>query len=160
MLYYRALGYKKIPSTNSTLYSKIKAEATYLGYNYDKSTGLSVTKNNNFVTNVWRKGKSKTGGFGYTSGSGSNNYMWTNNTAISNIDNNRPFMFSLASGKYYDHTVTVYGYKIYKNKRTNKQYTFLMLRDGWSSSVRYLAWTNTPGGYVGCVTSVTPPTSK
>ena len=55
------------------------------------------------------KGKSKTGGFGYTSGIGSNNYLWTNSTATNLIDDNKPFMFSLASGRYYDHTVTVYG---------------------------------------------------
>lgn len=66
-------------------------------------------------------------------------------------------MFSLASGVYFDHTVTVYGYKIYKNNRTGKKYTFLMLKDGWSNSIRYLAWKNTGASYVGCITSITAP---
>lgn len=59
--------------------------------------------------------------------------------------------------EYFDHTVAVYGYKIYKNKRTGVSYTFLMVRDGWSTSTRYLAWTNTGESYVGCVTSVNAP---
>ena len=151
MVYYRSKGYSKIPDKQSKLYSIIKKQASNLGYDYKKSRGLPVTKNNNFVTNTWQKG------FGYSSGSGSNNYLWKSSTAINLIDNSKPFMFSIASGVYYDHTVTVYGYKIYKNKRTGKKYTFLMIRDGWSSGVRYLAWENTGASYVACLTSVNKP---
>lgn len=154
MVHYRTQGYRKIPTTQSELYLAIKKQATTLGYDYSKSKGLSVTKNNNFVKNTWRKG------FGYTSGNGYNNYAWTANSAISEINSNRPFMFSVASGIYFDHTVTVYGYKIYKNNRTGKKYTFLMLRDGWSNSVRYLAWSNTGASYVACLTSVKAPSTK
>lgn len=154
MIYYRAQGYSKIPSTNSTLYSKIKKEATSLGYDYSTSTGLSVTKNNNLVKNTWRNG------FGYTSGNGSNNYLWVNTTATKSINQGKPFIFSLASGRYYDHTVAVFGYRVYTNSRTNKSYTFLMLADGWSTSTRYLAWTNTGANYVACMTSISVPSSK
>lgn len=149
MCYYRSIGYSKIPTTASTLYSKIRVEAVDLGFT--QSGGLGVTKNNNLVKNTWRNG------FGYSSGNGSNNYLWTYDTCIDAIDNARPFLFSLASGYYYDHTVAVYGYKTYKNDRTGKKYTFLVLADGWSSSTRYMAWKNTGESYVGCVTSITTP---
>lgn len=66
-------------------------------------------------------------------------------------------MFSVANGAYYNHTITVYGYKIYKNNRTNKKYTFLLLHDGWYNGTRYLAWTNTKESYVACLTSITKP---
>lgn len=149
MSYYRAKGYSKIPTSNSTLYSKIKKEATSLGYT--ASDGLTVTKNNNLVKNTWRNG------FGYSSGNGSNNYLWTATSATKSIDNGKPFMFSLASGYYYDHTVAVYGYRVYTNNRTGKSYTFLQIADGWSSTARFLAWTNTGESYVACMTSITAP---
>ena len=152
MRYYRAEGYSKIPSSNDKLYIKIKTQATKLGYTSEN--GFPVTKNNNLVKNTWRKG------FGYSSGNGSNNYLWTDSTVKSAIKNNRPFLFSMASGAYFDHTIAVYGYKVYKNNRTGKKYTFLVVADGWSSSARYLAFTNTGESYVACMTSVTPPTSK
>lgn len=151
MVHYRGKGYSKIPSKQSELYSIIKKQATKLGYNYEKSKGLSVTKNDNLVTNTWRKG------FGYSAGKGTNNYLWTYSTATNSIKKGKPIMFSLASGVYFDHTVTVYGYKVYKNNRTGKKYTFLMLKDGWSNSTRYLAWRNTGASYVGCVTSIKAP---
>jgi hypothetical protein len=151
MVYYRTKGYTKIPATQSKLYAIIKAQATSLGYNYEKSSGLSVTKNNNLVTNIWRKG------FGYSSGKGSNNYLWTNSTAITAIKNGKSFIFSLASGRYFDHTITVFGYKVYKNNRIGKSYTFLMLKDGWPTNTRYLGWTNTGSSYVGCFATITTP---
>ncbi len=51
MVYYRT-SYSKIPTTQSKLYNVIKDQATKLGYDYDTNTGLSVTKNDNFVTNI------------------------------------------------------------------------------------------------------------
>lgn len=152
MLYYRKQGYSKIPSTNSTLYSKIKTQASELSYNYNKNIGLSVTHNDDLVKNTWKKG------FNYSTGSGSNNYLWTASDLTKAIDNGRPYLFSIASGIYYDHTVTVYGYKIYKNTRTNKSYTFLLIYDGWSNSTRFLPLTGV--SYAACMTSITPPSSK
>lgn len=48
-------------------------------------------------------------------------------------------MFSIANGYYYNHTVAVVGYKEYKNMRTGKVYTFLVVHDGWSTTTRYIA---------------------
>jgi len=71
MVYYRDVKkYSKIPTTLSGLYKKIRTQATNLGYT--PNGGIGLTKNNNLVTNTWRDG------FGYTSGEGSNNYLWTN----------------------------------------------------------------------------------
>lgn len=150
MVYYRDVKkYSKIPTTLSSLYKKLRNQATNLGYTTDD--GIGVTKNNNLVTNTWRDG------FGYTSGQGLNNYLWTNSTAIHLLDDKKPFMFSLASGAYYNHTITIYGYVVYQNNRTNSKYTFLYVYDGWSRTPRYLAWTNTPTSYVACLTSITTP---
>lgn len=104
------------------------------------------------MKNTWREG------FGYSTGNGRNNYLWTDTTVTDALDNGKPFLFSLASGYYYDHTVAVYGYKTYKNDRTGEKYTFLLLADGWHSSVRYLAWTNTVEAYVACMTTIITPT--
>jgi len=154
MVYFRSKGYSKIPSKQSTLYSVIKTQATKLGYNYKKSEGLSVTKNDNLVENTWKEG------FGYSTGDGSNNYLWVSSTATNLIDKGKPFLFSLASGAYYDHTVTVCGYKIYKNERTKNTYTFLVLNNGWTHSYTYLAWTNTSESYLACLTSIITPNKK
>ena len=150
MVYYRDVKkYSKIPTTLSGLYKKIRTQATNLGYT--PNGGIGLTKNNNLVTNTWRDG------FGYTSGEGSNNYLWANSTAINLLDDKKPFMFSLASGAYYNHTITIYGYVIYQNNRTNSSYTFLNVYDGWSRTPRYLAWTNTPTIHIACLTSITAP---
>ena len=55
--------------------------------------------------------------------------MWSDKTALKLIDNGQPFLFSLAIGIYFNHTVAVYGYRIYTNNRTGHQYTFLMLAE-------------------------------
>lgn len=54
--YYQFHGYKKITGGNTRIYNVIKEQASELGYDYESSTGLSVTKNNNLVKNVWRDG--------------------------------------------------------------------------------------------------------
>lgn len=78
MVYYRDIkGYSNISSTQSGLYNVIKTQATALGYDYSTSTGLGVTKNNNLVTNVFNY-------YGYTSVTGSNNYLW-NAVSVKNI---------------------------------------------------------------------------
>lgn len=133
-----------------SLYNLIEKKATDLGYDYNNSKGLSVTKNNNMVINVWKD-------CGYSDIASSNNYLFTTQGAIDFIDKKRPFMFSLASGVYYDHTVAVFGYKTYTNLRTREKYTFLIIADGWSHNSRYLPWTNTGVAYLGCFTSVTTP---
>lgn len=132
------------------LYNLIEKNATALGYDYNTSKGLSVTKNNNMVINVWKE-------CGYTNIASSNNYVFTTQGALDFIDKKRPFLFSFASGVYYDHTVAVFGYKTYTNLRTREKYTFLIVADGWSHNSRYLAWTNTGAMYLGCFTSITTP---
>lgn len=152
MVYYRNKGYSRIPSNKYSLYNVIKKQAINLGYT-DKS-GLSVTKNNNLVTNTWTKG------LGYSNGSGSTTYFWNKNTVIDYISNNKPVIFSLASGYYYNHSIAIYGYKTYTNTRTKSKYKFLVVSDGWSRQQRYLAWTNTGEGYIGALTTVNVPSKK
>ncbi len=52
MIYYRnKKGYSSIPLSNNILYMDIKAKATNLGYT--DADGLSVSKNNNLVNNIF-----------------------------------------------------------------------------------------------------------
>lgn len=150
MFYYRNCRYYKIPESKAERYSIIKKQAIPLGYTGEN--GLTFTKNNNLVKNTWRDG------FGYSTGNGKTNYLWNSDTLTKALDNGKPFLFSLASGYYYNHTVAVYGYRVYKNNRTGVRYTFLLLADGWHNSGRYLAWENTKEAYVGCMTAITTPT--
>lgn len=131
------------------MYKAIKEEATALGYDYDNSVGLGVTKNDSFVTNVF-------GHYGYTSVKGSNNYVWGITNVESTISDYGPFLFSLASGVYYDHTVMVYGYRTYKNSSNSNTHQFWVIKDGWSSMTRYMIMKG-PGltiTYMGCVTTI------
>lgn len=148
MLYYRQLGYKRIPDSNEVLYEIIKKQAQELGF---AGKGLTVTKNNNFVNRVWRKG------FGYTSGKGNSRYLWRHARLIEEIDKGRPFLFSLASGVYFNHTVAVCGYQVYRNVRTGKKYVFLVIANAWSNQRRYMAFTHTGAKYLSCATFVVPP---
>ena len=150
--YYRTQGYNKIPKDNNKMYDIVKKCAIDVGYT--KKRGLPVNKNNNLVKRTWQKG------FGYSSGTGNSNYMWTYSTLKKQIDSGNPCMFSIANGYYYNHTVAVVGYKEYKNMRTGKVYTFLVVHDGWSTTTRYIAMKNTGASYVACQTSIKVPSKK
>ncbi len=148
MVYYREeKGYSEISNTQNDLYNVIKTEAAALGYDYDKSIGLGVTKNDNLVTNVFKQ-------YGYTSVTGSNNYAWGAASVKNTINDYGPFLFSLASGVYYDHTVMVFGYRTYKNTSNSDAYLFWVIKDGWSATTRYLAMSGTPESYLGCMTTI------
>lgn len=150
MVCYRdKMGYSQIPYSADKVYNVIKKQGKAVGYTPAK--GTPVSKIEDLVNNTWQKG------FNYKGAYCENNYIWTQEQAIKSIDNGYPFMFSFASGYYFNHTVTVWGYKIYKNNRTKKSYTFLMLRDGWSISARYVPWTGTDANYLGCMTEILPP---
>ena len=153
MVYYRdKKGYSKIPKVIFKVYYPIKNQATALGYTPD--SGLPVWKNDDLVKNTWRKG------FKYKTGNGTSDVFWEYRDFYNSIYADKPFMFSLASGYYFNHTVTVFGYKSYENSRTKKQYTFLMIRDGYTSAIRYLPVTGTDEGYIGCMTSIVAPKEK
>lgn len=151
MLYYRQLGYTQIPDNNEVLYGIIKSKAQELGF---KGKGLTVTKNNDFVSRVWKRG------FGYTSGKGCSRYLWRHARLIKEIDEGRPFLFSLASGVYFNHTVAVCGYQVYRSVRTGKKYMFLVIANAWTNQRRYMAFTHTGAKYISCATFVVPPFEK
>lgn len=106
LIYYAANGYSKIPLDRIKIYNSFRQRAILLGYN--NTDGISVTSIDNLVEEAWKS-------FGYTDGSGSNNYAWSFAVFEAQINNSRPALFSLASRPYYNHTVAVKGYNIYKN---------------------------------------------
>jgi len=107
--------------------------------------GLPVYKNRKFIRTIYKElnlyAKNKS------------HYIPTKKSVLRELRQKRPVMLSLASGYYYDHTVTVSGYVTYKNNRTGKCYTFLTLADAWHKDERYLAWTNTGKLHVACMTT-------
>lgn len=144
MIYYRnKKGYSSIPLSNNILYMDIKAKATNLGYT--DADGLSVSKNNNLVNNIFSS-------YGY-SVTGSNNYGWTNTSVKNAIDNYGPALMSFASGYYYNHTVMIYGYKTY-NASSGSSYVFFLVRDGWNSGVRYVAGAGACSYVISCLTTI------
>lgn len=140
------------PISDIALYDKLAAIASSFNFDYEKSQGLSVFYNRRFVNAVWNA-------YGYPYQSKSH-YIWTKKRAITAIDSNHPFLFSIATGRYYDHTVMVYGYETYQNASTGAEYQFLVIADGWSTEPRYLAWTNTKSFYIACMTLVSLPGLK
>lgn len=127
-------------------YRSIRELAKKLGY--DGEHGLSVFKNrrfaNLFCKTFFKNRKIK----------GCCRYFITRKRAIQTIEANRPFLLSLASGYYFDHTVAVFGYANYTNHRIGKTYTFLMLYDSWHNTCRYLPWKNTGAFHITCMTEL------
>ncbi len=146
MLYYSANGYSKIPLDRIKIYNSFRQRAVLLGYN--PTDGISVTYADDLVGEAFKS-------FGYTDGSGSNNYAWSFAVTEANINNGRPSLFNLASNPYYNHTVAVKGYVIYKNGTSS--YHFFTVRDNWNYGDRYIS---DQEFYLGCMTSITPPSSK
>ncbi len=151
MMYYRSKGYERIPDDNEQVYAIIRKQAQEVGF---KGHGIIVTKNNQFVNRVWRYG------LGYASGRGRSRYLWRHSRLIREIDEGRPFLFSLASGAYFNHTVSVCGYQVYRNVRTGKEYVFLVIANAWTNQRRYMAFTHTRAKYISCATFVEPPVER
>ena len=60
-------------------------------------------------------------------------------SAKSEIDSNRPVMLNIASSNQYnDHAVTAFRYEIYTAQGSSLTRTFFGVRDGYSSSSRYV----------------------
>lgn len=127
-------------------YKQIRDIAVRVGY--DGEHGIFVLKNRRFA-NIFCKDILKG-----IKAKGRTHYFISYKRAIKSIDEGRPFLLSIASGYYFNHTVAVYGYANYINNRTGKCYTFLMLRDGWHNACRYLAWQNTGARYITCMTEI------
>ncbi len=152
LIYWSINGCTKVPLDKVAIYSKVRTEAVKLGYN--PTDGISVTKNNNLVTNVWAA-------FGYTNGSGTDDYGWGGQSSmfdkfITEINAGRPVIFSLASRPYYNHTIAVRGYTSYVLSGVGS-YDFLVVHDNWNSGDCYIS---DQEGYFGCMTRITPPSPK
>ncbi|MCI8955657.1 MAG: DNRLRE domain-containing protein [Eubacterium sp.] len=135
--YYLWQGYKKIDSSNSKIYNKVKKVAK--NYGYTNKGGTGPTKINNIVDKVadnYGYGKSKCKGI-YV--------LWNFNKEVKKeIDAGRPVIMNIATGYYRNHSVTVCGYNIYRKQQTIrkiKYYTYyymITVYDGWTSSFRYI----------------------
>ena len=97
-------------------------------HGYTTSGGTNPTVIDNIIEDSFKK-------WGYTV-SASNTYVWSFSTFTNQIDspNSNPVLFNIATGYYGDHTITVIGYAEYDVA------DFLMVKDNWSTSTRYVHW--------------------
>lgn len=120
----------------SDVYNIVKEVTGRLGYKPEGKRGLSVLKNHKAITRLLNA----TGLCGEYKGKW--RFLFTTSKGIELLDAGIPFMLSIAYGSYYNHSITVKGYRVYKNVETGKTYTFLYVNDGWTRDDRFLHWKN------------------
>lgn len=118
--------YTNIPSTTSLIYADVLDIGTTRGYT--PSGGTNPTVIDNIIEDAFSR-------WGYSISS-NNTYVWSFNTFKNQIKspNNNPVLFNIATGYYSNHTITVIGYAEYDVA------DFLMVKDNWSTSTRYIHW--------------------
>ncbi len=124
----------------------VRSEARKLLYR--PSWGLSIIMNAPLLIGVMRKQLGRKRGWAKM------RLFPSKKSLMKMLDKGHPFVYSLASGFYFNHSVTVIGYRTYTNKETGKSFTFLVLNDGWAIGTRYLAWKGTGAFYISCATYV------
>ncbi|MBO4680130.1 MAG: hypothetical protein J5626_10740 [Lachnospiraceae bacterium] len=140
-------GFSNIPDDSSELYRVIREVGDRHGYNYEREKGIPVYNNRRYLKAVLRA-------FGYPDVKVLAEFVVPMGKAIELLDNGSPFLLSIAYGVYFNHTVTVYGYETYRDTRTGRRYTFLLVNDEWSAAPRYIPWINMDRFKLICVTRI------
>ncbi len=120
------------------LYAEIRGEALKLGYKPQK--GVSVFKIARFANLCYRRKKIE--GFHFR-----NHFFMSKRKALELLETGGPFIYSLASGYYFNHTLLINGYRKYLSAE-GKSYYFLSVLDGWTGKKRFLAWKGTGAVYI------------
>lgn len=136
MKYYSDIGYTNIPQATDQIYTTVREIGIKHGYDPKKS-GIfrdlfvySPWEIDNIVRNTWKA-------FGYSNGNASNCYIGKWTIIKSSITNLNPLLFNIAFGDYKNHTVSIVGYRVFR-QRGGKGITFLQIFDGWSETVSYI----------------------
>lgn len=139
-------NFEKIPDDREKLYELIvKSGRRHL---YTKRRGMPVYMNSFFVTDVInRMLKIK-------SYKGKMIFFPSKELIMEFLNKDIPFIYSLASKPYFNHSIVVYGYRVYKEKTSGKEYTFLLVYDGWAHITRFLSWDNLNRRYTACMTYI------
>ncbi len=147
LLYYRdKRNLKKIPKEKEKLYDLIlKSGRRHL---YTRRRGMPVYMNSFFVTDVVKRR------IKISRCKGKMTFFPGNDKVLEFLDKDIPFIYSLASKPYFNHSVVVYGYRIYKEKLTGKEYVFLLVHDGWAHVTRFIPWKNLDRKYIACMTYI------
>lgn len=140
--YYQGSEEEKFFQDKELAHKYILEKAKQLNFS---EKGLPVYKNSRFVRMIFKSLK--------LFARNKSHYIPTKKSVLRELKAKRPVMLSLASGYYYNHTVTVSGYVTYRNNRTKKCYTFLTLADAWHKEERYLAWSHTGQIHIACMTT-------
>ncbi len=131
--YYQSQGFNRISKDINELFFLISDIATKKGY-YNRKIGTYPWYIDNLVRDVIRHYK-------YSGIANNDLFFWDAKslykTLKKEIDEGRPAVISLTNGKYGMHTVTLYGYKIYKKEGfDNKMY--LKVNDNWTTEPRFI----------------------
>lgn len=116
----------KITGDFYTTYQDVRNIA--VKYGFDPNSGTNPTRIDDIINDLAKK-------YGLNGG-GSNTYLWDFSTFTKEIDAGRPVLLNISFGYYADHTVTVVGYSEFK--RGNEIRRFLKVYDGWTTSDRYI----------------------
>ncbi len=131
--YYRSKGFHRICSDIYELFNIISEIATKNGY-YNKKRGTYPWYIDNLVRDVWDY-------FGYEGGANNDFFFWDTNSLNEilkkEIDEGRPGIISFTGGNYRMHTVTFYGYKIYKKEGFDHK-MYLKVNDNWTTEPRFV----------------------
>jgi hypothetical protein len=135
--YYYKLGYSNIDSKTDTVFSTVIAYAKQKGY-WSKKDGTDPRDIDDIFEGVL---KSK---YNYKNSDATNTYIYSFASEVKDeINKSHPVLLNLSSGYYGSHTVTIIGYKEYKKTsgwliKTTTTRQFIMVYDGWDSSIRYI----------------------
>ncbi len=131
--YYKNLGFTRIDNDIYDLFHVVSEIAIKKGY-YKENMGTFPWYIDNLVRDVWKH-------YGYEGTANNDFFFWDidsiNKTIKKEIDEGRPGIISFTNGNYGMHTVTFYGYKLYKKKGNDKK-MYLKVNDNWTTSSRYI----------------------
>lgn len=142
-MYFKARGYDFLPSDPQTLFRRIRRLARTRIINYPAflffKGGTIPFFVDRLVKLIWRF-------YGYPHGRGRNRiFMLSGRRAElfvkEEIEAGRPFLLSIHSGYYKNHTVTVWGYEVWtrvNSEGEEEKRVMLRINDHWSEDPRYI----------------------
>lgn len=156
--YYRENGYYKIDDNLDKLFENIRKIAEDSLY-YIPDYGTFPIFIDKLSTKVFRF-------YGYEDGLGVNKlFFWDLKDLLkfleNEIDEARPGIISFSNGYYWNHSITFYGYVIFKNNLGDKKF-YLRVNDNWTREDRYVDMTNlsTFDGPIFEITKISAPKLK
>ncbi|MCR5836249.1 MAG: hypothetical protein K6G88_07075 [Lachnospiraceae bacterium] len=129
--FYAKNGYDNIPKDYKKNFEKIISIAEQNGYTEKK--GTPFYKIRKILKCVFEE-------FGYRNTVLKTSYIWSFDTEVKReIDAGRPVIMNIARGHYVDHSITVCGYAIFREKDNERTvHRMICVHDGWREKIRFI----------------------